>query len=378
MSRRWCTCSALLVGGALLVAAADAQAPRRPKLEADQDTNDWGAYYDYGVRHLTRFPARAHAAFYWAARLAPWSGDPMYAQWVAFHLRDIGRFERYLDDDERVKTRPEVMQADSLASHAYLRNPFIHQAIEMALYDALPGRWKTDLLTRAWLAYASQQLKKANELFGRAITQSPDKHFRQRHVRAVLFVTSMEYDSALTEVTALLERARRLDEELLRSYESKAFYEYAIGRLHIARGDTTKAREALERALIEDLSYAPAHMWLGTLADPRGELTLALPAYAQAVEIAPDDAIYRYQHAAALLKSGQSEQALSQITRAAELEPWYAELYVLKATAQERLAQRDSARVTYQTYLARAPRNAENRAFATRRLAELSATSPSP
>ena len=30
-------------------------------------------------------PPHAYGAFYWAARLAPWSADPLYAQWVAFH-----------------------------------------------------------------------------------------------------------------------------------------------------------------------------------------------------------------------------------------------------------------------------------------------------
>ncbi len=61
-----------------------AQEIRRPRLDAKADTNDWEAYYDFGVDNLQRFPSRAYDAFYWAARLAPWSGDPLYAQWVAF------------------------------------------------------------------------------------------------------------------------------------------------------------------------------------------------------------------------------------------------------------------------------------------------------
>lgn len=365
-----------------IVAAAtstSAQEVRRPKLDAKADTNDWEAYYEFGVENLQRVPSRAYDAFYWAARLAPWSGDPLYAQWVAFHLRDVPRFARYLDDDHRVLAARDVQAADSMVSRAFLRNPFVHRGMEMALYDALPGGWRGDVLTRAWLAYANQKFDKANELFGKAISQKPDKFYRYRHIRAVLFVMYKQYDSALTEVQALLAKARQPEQSeraLVREYESKAFYEFAIGQLETARGNSRAAREAFERALIEDLAYGPAHVALGALSEAAGQRDAALASYAQAVDLSPADAIYRYRYAVALLKADRAQDALEQLNRAIALEPYYAESYVFKAGAHETLGQADSARVAYRAYLSRAARNGQNRGLATRRLAALEGQSP--
>jgi tetratricopeptide (TPR) repeat protein len=371
-----CFLCALLL--ALAADLAGAQGiPRRPKLDAHADTNDWEAYYDYGIRHLQTFPSRSLDGFYWASRLAPWSADPLYAQWVAFHLHDINRFERYLNDDEKVLRAADVQRSDSLLRLAFLRNPFVHRALEMALFDALPGRWGGDVLTRAWLAYANQKVDRATELFGRAISDKPDKRYHLRQIRAALFVSGRQFDSALAEMTALLGKARQLDEkELVHVYESKAFYEYAIGRLEFARGDHQAAREAFERALIEDLAYGPAHVWLAELSEAKGDTANAMASYAQAVDLAPSDAIYRYQYAVALLKAGRVEEGLKEINTAIALEPFYADSYVFKASAHEYLNQPDSARVAYRAYLDRAPRNAQNRPRVVSRLAALESASP--
>ena len=366
------TCAIMFALAASPLGAQTRDAPKRSKLDAKADTNDWEAYYEYGVRNLQRSPRYSLDAFYWASRLAPWSADPLYAQWVAFHMRDVPRFQRYLDDDQKVLTAPDVQRSDSLLRVAFLRNPFVHRAMAMALFDALPGTWGGDVVSRAWLAYANQKLDRATELFGRAISDKPDKLYRLRHVRAVLFVTQKQYDSALAEVTALLDQTRRLDEnELVRVYESKAFYEYAIGRLELARGNSQAAREAFERALIEDLTYGPAHVWLAGLSEAAGNTESAMGSYAQAVDLTPSDAIYRYQYAVALMKANRMQDGLEQINQAIALEPYFADSYVFKATAHEQLGQPDSARVAYRTYLDRAARNAQNRARVTERLAAL-------
>jgi tetratricopeptide (TPR) repeat protein len=376
---------ARLIGAIMFALAASPlgaqtrDAPKRPKLDANADTNDWESYYEYGARHLRRSPRHSLDAFYWASRLAPWSADPLFAQWVAFHMRDVPRFQRYLDDDQKVLTAPDVQQSDSLVRLAFLRNPFVHRAMAMTLFDALPGTWGGDVVSRAWLAYANQKVERATELFGRAISEKPEKLYRLRHVRAVLFVSQKQYDSALVEITALLDQTRRLDEnELVRVYESKAFYEYAVARLELARGNSKAAREAFERALIEDLTYGPAHVWLATLSEADGNTGSAIGSYAQAVDLTPSDAIYRYQYAVALMKANRMHDGLEQINQAIGLEPYFADSYVFKATAHEQLGQPDSARVAYHTYLDRAARNAHNRPRVTQRLAALENASPPP
>lgn len=374
----WLNCT-MLMAFANSASAQSPDIPKRPRLEANADTNDWESYYDYGVRHVQRFPQRSYDAFYWASRLAPWTGDPLYAQWVAFHMRDIPRFARYLDDDRKVLDAADVQRTDSLLRLAFLRNPYIHRGLEMVLYDALPGTWRGDDMTRAWIAYANQKFEKASELFGRAITRKPERFYRMRHIRAVLFVAHKQYDSALSEMTALLSHARGLDErQLVREYESKAFYEYAIGRLEAARGDRQAARQAFERALTEDLTYTPAHVGLAVLAESGHDTEQTLASYAQAVDMTPLDAVYRYQYAVALLKAKRLQQGLEQIDRVIALEPHYADSYVFKGSAHEALGQSDSARVAFRAYLDRAARNAPNRGLATRRLAALESAASNP
>ena len=249
-------------------------------------------------------------------------------------MRDISRFQRYLDDDKKVLEAPDVQRSDSLARLAFLRNPFVHRAMEMAIYDALPGRWGGDILSRAWLAYANQKFDNALELFGRAISEKPDKFYRLRHIRAVLFVAKRQFDSAHAEMTALLEKTRQLDEkELVHVYESKAFYEYAIGRLELARGNQRPAREAFERALIEDLAYGPAHVWLAALSEARRDTASAHGVLrAGGGPRADRTPFIAYQYAVALMKANRTEEGLAQINHAIALEPFYADSYVFKAS----------------------------------------------
>ncbi len=359
-----------------LAIPAGAQTPRRPKLDSKADTNDWEAYYSYGVNRLRKDPRRASEAFYWASRLAPWSGDPLYARWIAFHMEQPDRFELFLREDKKVLDDSLVQRADSIRGVAFIRNPFVHRTLEIALYDQLPGRWGSDPLTRAWLAYAKQSFAPANQLFGEIIRDDPGRYRRLRHLRATLFVAARQYDSARAEIAALLDALRDVDEKkLVHTYESKAFYEYAIGRIETVRGNRTAAREAFERALTEDLSYAAAHVGIGALArTPEG----AAESYAQAVELWPLDGVFRHLYATALLKAGRAQEGLEQINRAIGLEPYHAESYVIKGGAHEILGQPDSARVAYRAYLDRAARNAASRLGVSQRLTALDAAPPPP
>lgn len=370
---RWPLALALLL--LALAIPAGAQAPPRPKLDSKADTNDWEAYYSYGVDRLRKEPRRAHDAFYWASRLAPWSGDPLYARWIAFHMEQPSRFELYLRDDKKVLDDSLVQRADSIRGLAFIRNPFVHRTLEIALYDELPGRWSSDPVTRAWLAYARQNFAAANKLFGEVIRGDPVRYRRLRHLRATLFVAARQYDSARAEMTALVNALREVDErQLVRTYQSKAFYDYAIGRIEAVRWNRTAAREAFERALTEDLTYAAAHVGIATIArTPEG----AAESYAQAVELWPLDGVFRHLYAVALLKAKRAQEGLEQINQALALEPYHAESYVIKGGAHEMLGQADSARVAYRAYLDRAARNAESRLGVSQRLTSLEAA-PSP
>src|SRR5574341_2008913 len=100
---------AVAIAGLLASAAPPGDAQEtfpRPRLRSGADTNDWEVYFDRGVEGLRGRSARhAEPALYWASRLDPTRAEPLFARWVAFWLRDPGRYLRYLQDD------PEVLEA---------------------------------------------------------------------------------------------------------------------------------------------------------------------------------------------------------------------------------------------------------------------------
>ena len=91
----------MLLALAVGALTSQASAQQRPSLPHDKDPNDWEAYYFAGVEWLGKSANRAEANFAYAAHLRPDRPEPLYGQWLTFWAHDIGRFERYLRDDER-------------------------------------------------------------------------------------------------------------------------------------------------------------------------------------------------------------------------------------------------------------------------------------
>ena len=119
-------------------------------------------------------PRQSLDAFYWASRLAPWSADPLYAQWVPFTCA-TSAVPALLDDDQRCcrRRRPRSIRFGASRSAQSVR---ASRNGDGALRCA-PGHWGGDVFTRAWLAYANRS-SRGTELFGRAISQKPDKFYR--------------------------------------------------------------------------------------------------------------------------------------------------------------------------------------------------------
>jgi Tfp pilus assembly protein PilF len=360
-----------------LAAQLPSEVPRRPRLDAAADTNDWEAYYDHAVQLLNRRQsADARAAFYWAARLDPRRGDALYGWWVTFWMKDIGRWERYLDDDERVLDAPDVVSADSVRTRALLRNPFVHQGLVVVLFDMLPGQWRHDRLTRAWLAYARPDFPQAIRLFADVIKDDPKRYGNLRYVRAAAFVSMRQDDSALAELNTLLAEQRAQEQKrLVTGADSKEFLHYAIGGLHVVRGDIPAGTAALQQALVENAAFFPAHAWLGEIALARHDTATALREYAQAVELAPGDAVLHAGYGAALLAASRPREASDQYREAIRLEPYYADSYFNLGLALDAAGDQAGAVAAYRDYTARAPRRDTARLERTRqRLAALATT----
>ena len=356
---------------------AAAQEILRPELAASADTNEWEAYYDAGVEHLrARRQVMAHDHFIWASRLDPTRAEPHYARWVAFWARDPMRYMEYLDDVKPIVEMPEVVRNDSVRALAFERNPLVYQGLQVLILDQVPNlHWRQDPVSQGWLSYARLEFPRAAEQFRRAIARDPRRNAWVRYSRALVFTAQERYDSAAAEMQLLLRELRERDERRLQeAYLSKAFVEYTIGRLALARGDAAGAEEAFGRALAEDLAYVPAHQWMGNVALARGDLEAAIREYAQAVELRPHDGAMRWLLGRTLGAAGRDEEAIAELRRATELEPRWAEPWFSLALALDREALPDDAIVAYRAFVARAPRKSPSLARATARLAALSAS----
>lgn len=95
------------------LAAGQQKEPKRPKLDAQADTNDSHAYYRWAIDRLREDPGKAADALYWATRLEPTWADAFYARRVALLLSDPSRLSRYWAGDRRTieskgRSRPET------------------------------------------------------------------------------------------------------------------------------------------------------------------------------------------------------------------------------------------------------------------------------
>jgi Tfp pilus assembly protein PilF len=365
----------LLTALAVPVPSAGQGEPERPPLPQGADPNDWEAYYDYGAANLVRFPVRSGAAFYWASRLDPSRAEPLFGRWVAFWLGDVGRFEAYLQGDERVARLPVVLAADSVRYRAILRNPFVHHALEVVLYDQLPGEWRRDRATQAWLQYAQGNPEAAARLLA-PLTARDDGHRPGLHYqRALALVATGQADSAAVEIARMLAKLRARDAAVVAPlYQSKAVLEYGLGRLYRARGDRRAARDAYSRALMEDLSLPEAHAELADLAAEEGDAETAVREYATALELDGSDGYLRHRYGLVLLRAGRGAEALDQLRKATELEPYYSEAWFNLGVVAELQGSPAEALAAYRQFLRHAPRRrAELVARAQARVAALAA-----
>ncbi len=170
----------------------------------------------------------------------------------------------------------------------------------------------------------------------------------------------------------MLEKRRKIeDEKIVHSYDSKAMAEYSIGVAHSITGNAQAAREAYERALIEDLAFYMAHAALGNLAIERADTAQALSEYKIAVELKPDDAGLRFGYAMVLLKVRREPEAALQFAKSIELEPYYTQPHYYLGRLYDAAEIPDEALMHYTAFIAKAPKVMEERAWVVARRADL-------
>jgi tetratricopeptide (TPR) repeat protein len=190
--------------------------------------------------------------------------------------------------------------------------------------------------------------------------------------RGRIFGMIGQADSAVSELHRAIEEMRKRDEkDLVVYYDSKALAEFSVAVLLEGAGDRAGAHEAYGKALQEDLSFYPAHMRLGLLALGQGDTATAVSELALASQIAADEPLIRYTNGFVLLVAKQHKEAVAELRKAAELEPYFALPHLRLGQAYELMRNGADALTAYQAFLDRASKTDLQREYAENRLAEV-------
>lgn len=379
-------CCGLAAAAPLAAQAGKARHPKRPAeaTSLNADTNSALNYYRYGMAKLEGDPSLASDALYWAIRLDPVSAEALYARRVAMLRADERRLIRYYQGGGR--TRKEFLPMDSMLYRARMIQPFLFQdldrgmiqhyyraAIESNLLRRYPEMDRNELRFEVeryvqtemmrpdgdkwmagWLAFSERRMPDALMYFGQAIGKKHDKPWLHDERATVFFLTG-QYDSAAAELRhALDEMQKEDDKELQIIYQPKAMLQYRLAWVMLRQNDIGSAKDALSRALEEDLSFYPAHMMLANMALQEGDTATALREGQMAVELHPVEALPYVRQAELLLASGDHAGATAALTKVVEMEPFYARPYLLLGRAAEAMDKKAEAVGHYQAYLARA------------------------
>jgi tetratricopeptide (TPR) repeat protein len=190
--------------------------------------------------------------------------------------------------------------------------------------------------------------------------------------RARVFMQMNNPDSALAELTLAIEDLRKRDKkDLIFVYQSKALTEHSIAMVQERLGHVDAAREALGRALQEDLSYYPAHLQLAFLAIDTKDTTTALTEMDLAVQLRSDDAAARYLYGFTLAAAGKSADAEAQLRKSIELNSVYAAPHFVLGQVLEKLGRPADAAKEYTIFLANSAKSDVRRDGAQSRAASL-------
>ena len=357
----------------------------RPKLRDVTDTNDAQAYYDAGLRQFRNDPGYAADAFYWAARINPGWGDPLYGRRAALLTQKRSLLAALMTGNRR---KPELLALDSLLARALMLNPFLYRRLDQQLFISYLTNgdrqvqaeyayeinvWLTSSSPsmQGWYAYSQGNFERALQHYATAIGRERETAYLHLE-RARIFGMRNEVDAAVAEFQLALAELRAKDEKkLVVLYDSKAMAEFSIATLLEGAGQVQRARDAYGRALQEDLAYYPAHMRLGLLALSQGDTTAAGSELALAAEIAPDEPFVRYMNGWVLGVAKKPSEAVVELKKAVELEPYYALPNLVLGVQYEKLEKAPEAIAAYDRFLKTASATEPQRALAAARIEDL-------
>jgi tetratricopeptide (TPR) repeat protein len=351
----------------------------RPELPAGADTNDAVAYFKLGATIAWRAQGLADRAFYWALRLDPTMADAYYARW---DVRRHGSYYRLFPDDSvRPVFTPSPNDAaalDSLRVSALMYDPFLDVALNISPQIRIIAELQADRdpATSGLRAYAMGNYAKAVKKWGEAIREKPEN--AGLHVpRAFAWLRLKgERDSAIADLTALIDRLEHIEDSTIAPYRSKDFLYYAVGFLRTGQRRYAEARTAYESALSENLGFYMAHVRLSAIDYSLHDTTAALNELETASLMRSDDPVLLALRGQILLGQGRLREAESQLRAAVHADTDFALSYAFLGQVAEQRRDTTNALRGYHEYLARASHAAPERGWVEDHVAHLTNQSP--
>lgn len=347
------------------------KAPKRPRLPPGQDSNSAVAYYLVGHKALETDVEKAAAAFYWASRIDPGWAAPVYGRYVAL-LLILPQYDLtlFLTDREKARKDKHLARLDSMLYAATLRDPFVDRRLDAAIINLwllreygdvdMRDLGKYDRRFTAWAASARSDYALANKIYREEIERRPDD-IDLRFGSGRNFFAQRQFDSALVAVRATLDLIRETDEDEYRiGWVPHEFSEYSVGYLHAILGHWDSASAAYERALLDDIKFAPAHRELAKARLAMRDTAGAIAEYSEAVTLMPNDGSYLYELGMLLMGTKQIDSASKMFQRATVAEPYFPLPYYPLGIIMEASGFTAEARKNYEQFLQFAPVNMTN------------------
>jgi tetratricopeptide (TPR) repeat protein len=330
------------------------------------------AYYRLGDSVRRVLPGLAHQAFYWALRLDPTFADAYLARWTL--LRQQFPWRAMPDGSIRrlIALEPNVAIAtDSLAALAIAYSPFLEGTMDVPWWVMQESKSERDPATAGLRAYGLGNYRKAVDEWAKALRNEP-RAVMLRIPRAYAWVRLNEADSAIGDLTKLVRRLETVQRDsALARYYSKEFVYYAIGSLQASQQRYEEARTAFEQALVENLGFYMAHVRLAGTAAALSDTATAINELQTAMLIRDDDPLALVFYSSLLINLGRLTEAEHHLRAALRADSDYALPHVFLGLAAEQRHDSAMARTEYGLYLARAPRNAKERGWASTHLNKL-------